>query len=108
MQTNEEAILYEMANFTKEDTGLNPVIFLSPKMGSHGCRVKVSNQIGKMSAADTFSIAIPSMKIYGDMKLKIKDLDMVLNWVLANQETIIKYWNSEISTKTLANTLIKI
>jgi hypothetical protein len=46
--------LYEMANFTKEDTGLNPVVFLSPKLSSHGCRVKVSNQFGRMTADDTF------------------------------------------------------
>jgi hypothetical protein len=42
------------------------------------------------------------------MKSKIKDLDMVLNWIAANQDTILQYWNSDISTKTLANQLIKI
>ena len=100
--------LYEMANFTKEDTGLNPVVFLSPKMASHGCRIKVSNTIGKMTADDTFSISIPDLKIYGEMKLKIKDLDQVLNWAAANGDIILQYWNSKISTKTLANSLIKL
>lgn len=55
-----------------------------------------------------FSVSAPDLKINGTIKLKMKDFDSVLSWILLNQDAILDYWNMKISTKTLANSLIKL
>ncbi len=78
-------LLYEMANLTKSITGIIPVIFCSPKGDAkHECRVTVSNIIGKMTAADTFTIELKTLDIIGHCKLTSEHLDSVKWWIHKN------------------------
>lgn len=101
-----EEDLFEMANVFPEDSGLQFVVFISPKgSAKYGPRVKVSNIKGKMSHTDVFSITIPENRIVGNCKLIKTDLEDITDWIKLNQNLIVSYWNYEISTKDIFNRL---
>lgn len=96
--------LYEMANLTKSITGIDPIIFCSPKGGAkHECRVKVSNVIGKMTADDIFSIDLKDLAITGFCKLSADQLESVRWWVHQNRFTILDYWKERTDTRDFMN-----
>ncbi len=88
--------LYEMANLTSDLTGVDPVVFCSPKGDApHECRVKVSNVIGKMTASDVFSIAVNDLSVTGHCKLSTDQLESVKWWIHKNRFAILDYWKSK-------------
>ena len=98
--TNETlGILYEMANLTKPITGIEPVVFCSPKGGAkHECRVKVSNTIGKVTDSDLFSVVLKDLSIVGDCKLTSDQLESVKWWIHRNRFAILDYWKDKTDT----------
>jgi len=96
--------LYEMANLTKSITGIDPIVFCSPKGDAkHECRVKVSNILGKMTMADTFSIELKDFSVHGYCKLSTPMLDSVKWWIHRNRFIILDYWKEKIDTRQFLN-----
>lgn len=104
MSNNSLSPLYEMANLTKDITGIEPIVFCSPKGGAkHECRVKVSNTLGKISDNDIFSIVVKDLSIIGDCKLSTEQLNAVKWWIYKNRFTILDYWEEKINTRDFVN-----
>ena len=92
-------VLYEMANLTQSITGIEPMVFCSPKGGAkHECRVKVSNIIGKATDSDLFSIAVKDLSIIGTCKLSADQLESVNWWIHRNRFAILDYWKDKTDT----------
>ena len=101
--------LYEMANLTKSITGVDPVVFCSPKGDAkHECRVKVSNVIGKMTASDVFSIELKDLSIVGHCKLTQDHLESVKWWIHKNRFALLDYWKELIDTRDFMNRVTKL
>ena len=92
-------VLYEMANLNKEITGIEPVVFCSPKGGAkHECRVKVSNILGRATDSDLFSIALKDLSIIGTCKLTADQLESAKWWIHRNRFAILDYWKDKTNT----------
>jgi len=99
--------LYEMANFNQDSTGLEEVIYISVKPGSHGPRLKVFRN--KQPKGENFSVTIEdSPKTTGSVFVNAKELKRIIEFVLLNKQVLLNYWNFEIDTVTLVKTLKKI
>ena len=99
--------LYEMANFYQKTTGLEEVIYVSVKQGSHGPRLKVFKD--KRPQGDNFSVTIEdNPKTIGKVFVDSKELRKIFEFVNVNQELLINYWNFEIDTVELSNGLKKV
>jgi len=99
MITESIGVLYEMANLNKEITGIEPVVFCSPKGGAkHECRVKVSNILGRATDSDLFSVALHDLSIIGECKLTADQLESVKWWIHRNRFAILDYWKDKTNT----------
>lgn len=87
--------LYEMANLTKSDTGLNYRLWIQTQTGKekHWARIKieVDNEFIPMSITDEPEIMVKSKKEV----INSKDLNEIKKWVVMNQGLLLKYWNSK-------------
>jgi len=87
--------LFEMANLTKSDTGLNYRLWIQTQTGKekHWARIKVevNNEFIPISITDDPEIMIKSKK---DI-LDAKDFNAIKKWIVMNQEVLLKYWNSK-------------
>ena len=83
---------FEMSNISTQKTGLDYIVWLSPKSGreKHYARIKIK-------VNDRFlSITISdNPEIKSNVKLDSKKLNKIYAWIKLNQETLLKYWNSE-------------
>ena len=96
-----------MANFYQKTTGLEEVIYVSVKQGSHGPRLKVFKD--KRPQGDNFSVTIEdNPKTIGKVFVDSKELRKIFEFVNVNQELLINYWNFEIDTVELSNGLKKV
>lgn len=105
MKINELAgDLYEIANLTKSITGIDPIVFCSPKgNANHECRIKVSNILGRMTAEDTFTIVMKDLSVIGHCKLTHDQLESVKWWIHKNKFVILDYWKEQIDTREFLN-----
>lgn len=104
--------LYEMANFGTKTTGLPMIVWVSEKKASHAARIKVArNYNHRVLVGDTFSVSISDAPeiVAGDKgKITMTDLNKVFNWVVLNQEPLMKYWNNNLITDELIGELKKV
>lgn len=94
---------FGMSNLQPEDTGLSRVVWIGSGEGvRHDVRVKVSaTRGGRMSRRDAAVVGVrpePQL-IHGD--LPRDELEQVIAWIRLNEDTIIRYWNDEISTRDM-------
>lgn len=101
MMFPKEDILYEFANLSSRQTGIENVVIHAYSQGDgkkvkHGPRIKVSNVYGKYSKSDMFVLEVKTGDIVeGTCKLSSKELKTIQRWIKLNKEELIEYWNSE-------------
>lgn len=91
--------LFEMTHLTQKRTGLPMIIWVSPALRSHGARIKVQTDYSHKVTEDTFSVSIsssPEIKAGNTGKIKSKELSKVFQFVIDNEEGLMKIWNQEI------------
>ena len=104
----------EMAYLDQQDTGI-PKIWLqayaqADKAVGHGPRIKVSNNYGKFRD-DYFCISLKTFDVVeGEVKLKPKELQKVIEWMKLNQKVLREYWKKDgkLVTRVFLNSLIKL
>jgi hypothetical protein len=92
----EDERLFEMANVVKEQTGLPFIIWISPKMSSHGARIKVQGDYSNKLRKDLlFTVTISDEpKVIGDTgELSESDINLAKEFVKLNMEVLLDYWN---------------
>jgi len=103
----EENLMMEMAmNLRQPETGLPMVIWVSTKESAgkeigHACRIKVMNthdQKAKKDLMYTLDVYAPfaARRPHG-MKISSDDLRIAREWIKANHEALLEYWNDDIS-----------
>ena len=106
-ETAEDDELFEMANLYPGETGLPMTVWVSPRGNArHDVRIKVNMTHGnRMTVENTAVVAIrPSPHVIAG-RLSSEDETAVFRWVTLNSATLIAYWNGDIGTIQLAQTL---
>ena len=91
--------LFLMANLRPADTGLPMVVWVSERgYARHAARVKVSRTHGeRINPRDTVTFGVqPPGLIAG--YLPPADERVVERWITLNEQVILEYWDSQIST----------
>ena len=107
LDTLETEDLYEMANLFPRTTGLPMTVWVSARgRARHDVRIKVNIAHGnQMSADNTAVVSVrPSPHLIAG-RLSADDVRAVYSWVRLNSETIVAYWDGNIDTVQLAQTL---
>ena len=82
--------LTEMANISKQKTGLDYIVWLFPKTGKekHGPRIKIKidNAYVPITISD-----IPEVKAY--IKIDAKKLNKIKDWIVLNKDSLLEYWD---------------
>jgi hypothetical protein len=101
--------LYEMAILFPRTTGLPMTVWVSPRgRARHDARVKVSLTPGRMDIGHTAVVGIrPSPRLIAG-NLASADLELVSQWIRANQDALIDFWNETIDSVELGARLRKI
>jgi hypothetical protein len=101
-------LLEEMGSYEKKDTGIDNVIYLSPKGHTrHPARIKVA--IDPRDSFDprggkTASIAIHDGSVTGE-SVPRRLYDQLLAFIDLNRQTLLDYWDYRISTTTMEERL---
>lgn len=112
-ETLNEQLLMEFANLRKDETGL-PVNIWIDELGAdrqnkhYRPRIKFQNDYGdriNLSNMTPISIDQNPEIIEGKCEIKKKDLKEIINFILDNQNVLMKHWNREIGTMQLFNQL---
>lgn len=106
---NETFNLWEMANISTGKTGLDIIVWVSSGESSkHAARVKVCSG-KKWNANECSTIPIFGMpRIIGNAKISQSQFSNVVKWIKLNKKIIIQYWNSEITTDEMFNSISSI
>ena len=104
--------LYEMANLTSRDTGIdNVIIWVGSDPEKHAMRIKVSNVPNKWSN-DNFTITLPYLDVIGNINKQFisgKKLKNIKEWIKLNIETLLEYEKGNIiGTSEFLEKLVKI
>jgi hypothetical protein len=108
-----ELDLYEMANLTSRNTGINNIIiWVGGNPERHAMRIKVSNIANKWSSSDSFTITLPYLDVVGKINKQLissKKLSDIKSWIKLNIETLIEYEKGNIiGTSEFLEKLVKI
>jgi hypothetical protein len=87
--------IFEMSNLSPKETGLDFVVFVSPKMGQHDVRIKVTLPPWGKNPEGIYTIR-PFECVSGDDWLSTKQRNALLNWVNLNYNVIIDFWDGNI------------
>lgn len=100
-------MLFEMSNLFPIDTGLAEVVWVSVKNVSHGPRIKVFK--GAAATGSTFSVTIEDQpKVIGKPFVSAKELKKIFKFVNLNKENLIKYWDFQMSTREMLDSIKKL
>ena len=109
IRREDKLLLWEMSNLTSRSTNLPFVIFVNSggEKSKHTARIKVVKGI-KWKPGEDVTIQIEGVpRVIGKNSLLTQDdFNKIMIWVNLNRETIMQYWNSEIDTATMINTII--
>ncbi len=100
--------LFEMANLYPAETGLAMTIWVSPRGNArHDARIKVNTVHGnRMTIDNTAVVSIrPSPRVVTG-RLSSEDEEAVRRWIALNTAALIAYWDGEIGTIQLAQSLV--
>ncbi|HIR37003.1 MAG TPA: hypothetical protein IAC93_01360 [Candidatus Limisoma gallistercoris] len=95
----------DMANFYHDFTGVDAVIWVSPKYAGYKPRVKITkgDDSASMSIEDEPEILAPK-----NSKLDASIINAAKQWIVLNKETLIGYWDMEFDTSVLVSKLKKL
>jgi hypothetical protein len=99
--------LFEMANLFPRTTGLPMTIWVGPRGNTrHDVRIKVNITHGnQMNIDNTAVVGVrPSPHLIAG-KLSPADERAVADWIGLNSDAIVAYWNGDIDTLELVQTL---
>ena len=106
-------ILEMSPNYNVEETGLPVLIYISPKEGSHGPRIKFLNRRNSnwrgnkdpdsvsISICDDPKIVYPKTGLR--LKISNKEFNQVKLWIIQNKDVLLDFWNGVIQTKEELN-----
>lgn len=103
--------LFQMTHLRPEETRLPMVIWLSVnKHANHRCEIKVQTEHGeKATPSNWISVSVDDdPTLIGETSLSAKDLMDLKKFIFNNHQTIVKYWNDEISTTEMVDSIVKI
>jgi hypothetical protein len=87
--------MVEMANLTREQTGITGTIFISTAMGQHGPRVKYFVQPGR--AQPSFSVSVGDTPAVVANSLPARTVRQtaaqVIDWVRLNKDALLDFWH---------------
>lgn len=89
---------------TKLPNGI--VVWVGPKQGQHGPRIKVSNVRNKarFGATDSFSMSVcdtPKVVAGTPKHFSGEELALLTAWIVLNESVLLKYWNHADSYPTI-------
>ena len=93
---------FAMANLSPRMTGLSRHVFVSPRMGSHDVRIKVSGTPGKNT------LPVGGAVIGLRPALPAAVMAELERWVMLNLAVLVAYWDGDIDTGELLAALKKI
>ena len=90
--------------YSPRKTGLKEYIWVSPKLASHGPRIKVYDTPG----GKNFSVTIEDNPrvVVGKCFVNNKELKRIFEFIIKHKDDLIGYWNSELTEDELDNVLI--
>jgi hypothetical protein len=99
--------LYEMANLYPRTTGLPMTVWVGPRGNArHDVRVKVNMTHGnQMNIDDTAVVGVRPLPHLIAGQLSPNDERAVVAWITLNAGAIIAYWDGDIDTLELVQTL---
>jgi hypothetical protein len=99
--------LFEMANLYPRTTGLPMTVWVGPRGNArHDVRVKVNMPHGnQMSIDNTAVVGVRPSPHLITGQLFADDERAVANWIRLNADAIIAYWDGDIDTLELVQTL---
>ena len=86
---------FEMSNLSPRETGLDFVVFVSPKMACHGARIKVTQPPWGSKPAAVYTLS-PFGFAAGERWLPKHQEDQLRLWVEANLASLLAYWEGDI------------
>lgn len=102
------SMLFEMSNIRPKDSGLPMVVWLSFKgKARHDARIKVSKSHGsKIDFNNLVSVTLrPTIRMIPANGLSSDDFHLVVKFIELNSDLILAYWEGEIGTSELMNSL---
>ena len=86
---------FEMSNLSPRETGLDFVVFVSPKMASHVARIKVTQPPWGSKPEAIYTLS-PFGFAAGNAWLAKHQEDRLRAWVEANLAVLLAYWDGDI------------
>lgn len=92
-----EFLMYEMASLSPKVTGVPLAIFVSPRMGQHGPRIKVGLKPSDFKSGNTLSLTISDNPevVAGTVKLDKHSLEIARQWIILNKDILLRFWNDD-------------
>ena len=88
-------VTFEMSNLSPRETGLDFVVFASPKMASQAARIKVTQPPWGSKPAAVYTLS-PFGLAAGDTWLSTYQEDRLRRWVATNRAALLAYWDGDI------------
>ena len=101
---------YAMVNLSPRMTGVSRHVFVSPRMGSHDIRIKVSSTPGKntLPVGGAVIALRPRVHHISGPTLPADVMAELEKWVAANLAALVAYWEGDIDTGELLAALQRI
>lgn len=101
---------YAMANLSPRMTGLSRHVFVSPRMGNHDLRIKVSVAAGKNTLPVNCAVIAlrPSVHHAAGPALPPTVMVELGRWASLNLQALVAYWDGDIDTGELLAVLQRI
>jgi hypothetical protein len=83
----------EMANLSKQKTGLDYIIWVFPQTGKekHWARIKVQIDNNRIP----ISISDNPKILSSNVEINAKSLNKIKVWIVLNKEVLLNYWNAK-------------
>ena len=87
--------VFDMANLTSRQTGIDGTVFISTVMGQHGPRVKYFEKTGKGQPSFSVSIAAEPVVVSSNLPERVVNrmAPRVIAWVRLNRQALLDFWN---------------
>ncbi len=100
---------YEMTNLSPRMTGLQLVVWVSPKgHARHDARIKISLTPGKMDIDTVAVVGIRPEPREITRGLTSSDFEQIARWIKLNETALLEFWDDKIDTGQLLEKLQKI
>lgn len=110
IQRENKNMSWDISNLTEEQTGLPFVILVGSgnEALKYPARIRIVKSLKWIKGEEVIIQIEGSPKIIGKNNLNLSkiDLEKIIKWVDINKDVIMQFWNTEISTKTMVNSII--